>query len=476
MLQRLLILLLRFAGSAWVVAGSTAPPPLPPSLDELAAEWQDYHRGLGHPSDPPSWKAPKHGLALPTANSELGSAIADENVLAVRDLTLPPYTQGPWSSVARNASRLGRLSVGGAPLYTARSRWTPVGFEREAEAAGRRVSSIVRLPLSENGAILQLEISAASSAGTGTGSEKQEAQELLLLEVELLPEIRSFPAAAMNCSEHQWRYPSNMQRNCWNWYAPRSFLNETADFTGALSSDGTTVTFHDAASDAVTVIAMAHTLAPHSVKPGYASWRLPAATAATLSFGVAFGDKGDEDALARRAKSYIAPGSGSSGSGLGNLTAGMEKAAADRAVRFAAVFDPKDDRRYSGSLPLLQTEDEDLRRVYYAGVVSMLELERTTATLPFAPPNTSRAFVTGAGSNASTNIFFWDTAYCVTALTLLDPEMIKSSLLHWCAQKKLCLCVCVFHGCYALPLFLSKPRSFCQDRLGSNTMKSNEEE
>jgi hypothetical protein len=36
----------------------------PPSLETLEAEWQAYHRGLGHPSDPPEWKAPKHGLAL----------------------------------------------------------------------------------------------------------------------------------------------------------------------------------------------------------------------------------------------------------------------------------------------------------------------------------------------------------------------------------------------------------------------------
>jgi hypothetical protein len=121
---------------------------------------------------------------------------------------------------------------------------------------------------------------------------------------------------------------------------------------------------------------MAHSLAPATLKPGHVSWHLPADTGATISFGVAFGERGDEALLASRATAYVAPGSG-------NLTAGMEKAAADRTARFEAVFDPRD-QRYSGSLPLLETEDPDISRVYFAGVVSILELERTTATLPFA--------------------------------------------------------------------------------------------
>ena len=49
---------------AALAAQAAAQPRQPPSLETLEAEWQAYHRGLGHPSDPPEWKAPKHGLAL----------------------------------------------------------------------------------------------------------------------------------------------------------------------------------------------------------------------------------------------------------------------------------------------------------------------------------------------------------------------------------------------------------------------------
>ena len=67
-----------------------------PSLEALAdkVSWVEYRRGLGHTTDDPSWRPPRHGIALPTANSLMGSLIADENVLAVRDITMPPFSGG----------------------------------------------------------------------------------------------------------------------------------------------------------------------------------------------------------------------------------------------------------------------------------------------------------------------------------------------------------------------------------------------
>lgn len=44
-------------------------------------------------------------------HNRLGSCIADENILAIRSLTFPPYSQGPYSPIVRNVSRLARLLV-----------------------------------------------------------------------------------------------------------------------------------------------------------------------------------------------------------------------------------------------------------------------------------------------------------------------------------------------------------------------------
>jgi hypothetical protein len=309
--------LLLVAAAPWP---SKAKRAMPPPLQDLSGQWQLHHRGLGHPSDQPSWRAPKHGLALPTANSELGSVIADENVLAVRDLTLPPYTQGPWSSVARNTSRLGLLSAGGAALYAERSRWSPVGFDREAHTtSGRSVRSSVRLPLKEAGVLFSVEV--------GPGADE------LPIDIEVVPEVRSFPASQINCSERQWRYPSNMQRNCWNWYAPRSFANESRDFTGVYTHHdaGHLIIYHDRMSAAVSAIAIKSEIAPERVTAASVSWRVPAGQSGTINFGVAFGERGDEAALATRAKHYVAKGKDA------NSTVGMEAAAADREDRFRSV-------------------------------------------------------------------------------------------------------------------------------------------
>lgn len=185
-----------------------------PSLKALSANvsWIPYRRGLGHSSDDPSWGgAPLHGLALPTSNSLVGSLIADENVLAVRDITMPPFTGGPWSSVARNTSTLGRLSIHGSAIYTEAYKWTAYGFERRATASdGTSVHTSVRTPLDSAGVLMSAKVAAGGP-----------------LDVQLHPQIRAYPASEVNCTERQWRYPSNIDsalcldgvgycaRNCW---------------------------------------------------------------------------------------------------------------------------------------------------------------------------------------------------------------------------------------------------------------------
>jgi len=88
-----------------------------PSLSSLSSSWQTYHRGLYPDIDPTSYDSLPHGIALPTANSLVGSLIASENVFAVRSITFPPYTQGPYSTVSRNDSKLGLLTVDGDFIY-----------------------------------------------------------------------------------------------------------------------------------------------------------------------------------------------------------------------------------------------------------------------------------------------------------------------------------------------------------------------
>ena len=406
-----------------------------PTLAQLAdsAEWVEYHRGLGHSSDSPLWNAPLHGLALPTANSLSGSVIADENILAVRSVTMPPYTSGPWSSVARNSSRLGRLSIGSAPLYTRSYLWTYTGFERRAKTADAEVRSTVRTPLSQPGVLFNVSV-----------TPRTDARRCGPLRIDLLPEVRAYPASAINCSRRQWRYPANMDsspcaegrhgycaRNCWNWYAPRPFANESNAFKLIdASSRGRLLALRylDATSGAVTAIAVQSEAeeAEPRLEGAALVWSDACERQRQLSIAVAFGGAADQASTSARASAWAV-----------DIVTAMTAARDEREARFRAAFVPHErggsggHGAVSGRLPVLETQDVALRTVYYAGVASVLELQRTTAAWPHAPTGSPHAFISGAAENTSTNVFFWDQAYCATALAMLDPRLVRTQLLQW---------------------------------------------
>eukprot|EP01047_Picozoa_sp_COSAG01_P011964 COSAG01_NODE_530_length_15875_cov_27.779982_12_plen_477_part_00 len=394
----------------WQQRISPAVIPGPPSLEELAkgSQWVEYQRGLHHPSDPAGWRPPRHGIALPTSNSLLGSVIADENVLAVRDITMPPFTSGPWSSVARNTSRLCRLTTatrpgsGGSGLYTQRYRWTSYGFDRFAVDGDSqlRAKSRVRTPLREAGVLLQVNISSTINSSSSSSSATR------AVHIDFFSQLREFPAAQIDCTATQWRFPSNMDsapckhgpgycaRNCWNWYAPRAFANESTDFVGTLSDEPGSgpgfiklFTFRDIQSRAVTALAV-HCLSEPTRIGGTNSsvlgWNVSGAVAAAgalqINIAVAFGSGDDVRAVVRRAVGWAS-----------DMPSAMQQALDDRQTRYEAVFGVRSGH-YSGSLPILVTDDAALKAVYYGGVTSMLELERTTATMPAAPPNTSHLY------------------------------------------------------------------------------------
>ena len=449
LLLALALVSLHVAASSVSAAAAAA---LPPRLGQLPAAWVDYHRGLFHPTDPLDWRPPRHGVALPTSNSLHGSVIADENVLAVRDITMPPFTSGPWSSVARNTSRLCRLMLGSRdqhkrealpPVYTQRFRWTSYGFERVGDAAGRAVSTTVRTPLRQPGVLMQVNVSGAAAAGAA--------------HIDFFAQVREWRADQIDCTERQWRFPSNMDsapctdgpgycvRNCWNWYAPRPFENESDAFLGASHEpperpvEFTRVfTYTDSRSNAVTAIAVQSPrkgVLLGGANSSVLAWDLSAGQDhLQVNIAIAFGV--DLKVVTATALGWAT-----------DMDGALQQALDDRQERFDAVFGVHSAAGrgaaaaadgvvssysyYSGSLPILVTEDSELHAVYYSGVTSMLELERTTATLPHAPPNTTHLYITGAGSNASTNAFFWDQSYCATVLSMLNPTMMRSSLLQW---------------------------------------------
>lgn len=95
--------------------------------------------------------------------------------------------------------------------------------------------------------------------------------------------------------------------------------------------------------------------------------------------------------------------------------------------RWADAFTPGN-HHFSGSLPALVTDNAALKRNYYMGVLTMLELERTQ--FPVCP----RSFIT-SGERAPGTQFYWDASMESTVWALLEPAGLKATLRRWLVQN-----------------------------------------
>jgi hypothetical protein len=95
--------------------------------------------------------------------------------------------------------------------------------------------------------------------------------------------------------------------------------------------------------------------------------------------------------------------------------------------RWADAFTPGN-KHFSGSLPVLVTDNAALKRNYYMGILTMLELERTQ--FPVSP----RSFIT-SGERAPGTQFYWDASMQSTVWALLEPAGMKATLRRWLVQN-----------------------------------------
>jgi hypothetical protein len=95
--------------------------------------------------------------------------------------------------------------------------------------------------------------------------------------------------------------------------------------------------------------------------------------------------------------------------------------------RWADAFTPGNPH-FSGSLPVLVTDNAALKRNYYMGILTMLELERTQF------PVFLRSFIT-SGERAPGTQYYWDASMQSTVWALLEPAGMKATLRRWLTQN-----------------------------------------
>jgi hypothetical protein len=146
-------------------------------------------------------------------------------------------------------------------------------------------------------------------------------------------------------------------------------------------------------------------------------WKLSLPPGTATDIGFAAGD-GSHDQTAATQENVAA--------WAGHFKAEMEAFEGVWKQRWADTFTPGS-AHFSGNLPVLTTEDASLRRNYYMGALTMLDLERTQFPIP-------RAFIT-SGERGEGTQYFWDASMAATAWALLEPRDMKAVLRRWLAQN-----------------------------------------
>ncbi|MFD4972083.1 LamG-like jellyroll fold domain-containing protein [Streptomyces sp. NPDC058424] len=315
-------------------------------------------------------------LNLPSVNNFHGSLHAGSNLLSFTELTFPPLSLG---------GDCARLSLNGVNVQAHESKWYPYQVLRRTTVGNLELQTTVRMGFEQQLVLLQLEI---TNADSGPADAR--------IDIDLGGYLRSYPGP-------------------WDWNVPRQYGTFSA-WRGSLADSGRVVTVSDGGGAAATAFAFPDH--PDELvtagSSGSAGWALTLRRGERRTLRVVVAAAGTPGEAAQAAVDART-----------RYPALFQQAKVRWEQRFADAFKPGNEH-FSGSLPVLDTADRSLRDLYYRGVVSVLELERTNH-----PQHLPRSYVTAGPQWGVTLAYFWDTALFAPLLVLLDPEMAREQVKLW---------------------------------------------
>lgn len=306
----------------------------------------------------------------PGLTNRIGCVQALLDPVATRSLNFPPLGTGDVAT--------GWLFLNGHYFPATGTQigfmWRPDRIERDAEWDGWRVRTITVMPPGERAAVVRIEVTNVA------GGERD-------LEVKL--GLRSGVTHRMD----RWLVP----------LPPVSFEHDiTVD--AATSS----VMFRDRTSTAFEL--QGGYPRPDEATGSYLVWRrrLAAGERLVLDFVRAAGEGEDE---VTRMFAALSP------------EAAIEDARVDWDAELSAVFTPGNDR-YGGSLPVLETDDEDVRRAWLSGILGVVYFRRES-------PMFGRTYDTLMPRYWQSVTFLWDYSLSSIVHAMLDPGAMRRHLEHW---------------------------------------------
>ncbi len=323
-----------------------------------------------------TWQNASELRSLPAINSTQGSAQSVNDVLAIGKLSFPPITM---------SGTTGSLFIDGEKPTLEETRWYPYQILRRASAGSIGVETSVRMIYEKKGLLFHIEL-----------TNKGHATKTFLLTINLTA------------------YTS--RHSHWGWKIPRDadtslFIARAMDNNQSLLLENSTQQLSNYFS---------FEMKPGNLKVGknygLATWKikLEPKERKNINYALSFGEKENEvhDLALKSAAGF---------------DASFKQVKSDWQKRWKAMFTPGNPY-FSGSVPVLKTSDQKMKRIYYMSLVSLLSVYRTC--FPVAP----RVYVSNSPESNATMMYFWDTREWAAVLALLDPVMMKEYLRSWLAK------------------------------------------
>ena len=317
--------------------------------------------------------------AWPSLNNGSGALRAAANVAALEMLSFPPLACG---------GALNALLIDGQPVAASRSRWFAHQLMRSASTNGWDVESTLRMPLDERGVLCRVSVRNASGAAR-------------TVRITLLSDagVRRYPDEA-------WA----------RWDVPHG---QVGNVVAADLASGTLTGTDAAAGQLPSAMALAFGPAPLQLEStagvAAAHWDLNVGPGQQVVLQCAVALASDTASARQQASRWR---------DTFDVSFGASSIALE--ARWQQMFTPGNGR-FSGHLPLLETQDAAIRSVYYHGAQAAFALMRTS--LPLA----GVVFPTLGPQWATTISYFWDTEMFSWAYAMLEPQSLKATLRRWLA-------------------------------------------
>ena len=309
---------------------------------------------------------------MPSVEGFHGGIQTTKNILSFAQGTFPPLSQGGEGAL---------LTVDGENATAKWAKWYPYQVVRNSMIGQLNITSTVRMGFEQNLIMLQLVM---DNLGNRT------AQSLFALDF-----------------GQSWR----LEPGTWMWQTPRPTDAGSTNFSNSFPDNSTFLTT-DSQSKASSAISWSFggqnvqvTQAQNNVS---FSPKIDAQGSVTFYMVVAVGN-GSSSNTVQSAKSTTS-----------NFASAWNDTLTLWSNRYQDMFTPNN-TLFSGSLPVLATEDTQVSALWYQSAISILSTMRTNLAFP-------RVYATVGPDEGTTIVYAWDTSLWSGLLVLLDPEFLKEQV------------------------------------------------